>query len=162
MRIPRVIFTWWSTKRSSIAREHWRLTGRQVSVRPWQQQTWVSTIPCCRSGFRTALSILKLQVSEGDGGNKLVNHKGKVSQVASVHDELLDWVEEYRVNGFSLSKKMLVFQATRLMFLMFLMFMSLKAVTLFEPKPNPNVALVTLSRVRFCFSIKLTLFAPKT
>ena len=61
------------------------------------------------------LPILKLQVSEGDGGNKLVNHKGKVSQVASVHDELLDWVEEYRVNGFSLSKKMLVFQATRLL-----------------------------------------------
>ncbi len=115
MRIPRVIFTWWSTKRSSIAREQWRLTGRQVSVRPWQQQTWVSTIPCCRSGFRTALSILKLQVLEGDGGNKRISHKGKLSQVAKMHDELLDWVEEYRVNDFSFSKKMLVFQATQLL-----------------------------------------------
>ncbi len=60
------------------------------------------------------LPVLKLQATEGDGGNQLTNHKGKVGQLAEIHEELLDRVEEYRVNGFSVSKKMLVFQATRL------------------------------------------------
>ena len=41
------------------------------------------------------LPSLKLLATEGDGGNKLINHKGKVGQLENLHKELLAWVEEY-------------------------------------------------------------------
>jgi hypothetical protein len=33
--------------------------------------------------------IFKIQVSEGDGSNKLVNHKGTAGQLAEMHKEFL-------------------------------------------------------------------------
>ena len=42
------------------------------------------------------------------------SHAGRTSQLAPVHEELLHFVEEYRFMGFAISKKMLIFQASRL------------------------------------------------
>ena len=47
-------------------------------------------------------------------GVRLTSHNGRVSQLEPVHDELLSFVEEYRHMGFSVSKKMLLFQASRI------------------------------------------------
>ena len=38
----------------------------------------------------------------------------RTSQLENVKDDILGFIEEYRLMGFTISKKMIVFQATRL------------------------------------------------
>ena len=45
-------------------------------------------------------------------GVRLTIHNGPVSQLGPVHDELMSFVDKYHRMGFSVSKKMLMFQAS--------------------------------------------------
>ena len=64
------------------------------------------------SRWMKELQVLKKKSKTA--GIRLTSHTGRNSQLAAVHAELMHFVEEYRLMGFAISKKMLIFQASRL------------------------------------------------
>ena len=63
---------------------------------------WVSQLPV----------LMKVREEEREYGRR--QGSGRTSQLENVKDDILGFIEEYRLMGFAISKKMLVFQATRL------------------------------------------------
>ena len=63
---------------------------------------WVSQLPV----------LMKVREEERENGRR--QGSGRTSQLENVKDDILAFIEEYRLMGFAISKKMIVFQATRL------------------------------------------------
>ena len=66
----------------------------------------------CLSSWMKDLSLLREKCEIP--GVRLTSHNGHVSQLEPVHNELLSFIEEYCCMGFSVSKKMLLFQASNM------------------------------------------------
>jgi hypothetical protein len=90
-------------------------------VQQWMTLTGLS-LSLAADTFGVSKSCLSLWMKDIDilrkkcdcAGVRLTIHNGPVSQLAPVHDELMSFVDEYRRMGFSVSKKMLMFQASRI------------------------------------------------